>query len=214
MVPFIVFVSGVAVGVCACKLWDFLKENSMNIDISKYQQEKSVTQPIKVSTGGSSKLDISLLFPIMERYDVDIYAPNCLYILCNKIKSITYKKLLDDIVETTKTGEELIEFINKLHIETFTCPVNFSTNEHIYVSITTIDQLLSSFDVKTDISEPTKKVEMLINSAYMSAINRLKKNFGFELNRLLKAYENKEELVPYYNDIINEIKVSRDFIGA
>ena len=165
-------------------------------------------------TNNTSNLDITPLVSIMRKYNVDITAPNCLYILCNQIKSNTYKSLLDDIIGNTNTGEDLISFINNVNIESFTYPNTASSKGCYFIPITTIDQLLTASAIVSDNSEPKAKVETLINSAYASAADRLKKNFGIEFGKLIKAYEEGRELQSYYNDIIKEIKISRDFMNV
>lgn len=226
MVPIFVFVAGVTVGVGACKLYDFLKNKLNNAgNVREFPQSGSnknrpvvqsvlPVQSTESRSAGITDVDISPLEPIMRNYGVDISAPNCLYILCNLIKSNTYKKLLDDIIGNTRTGEELISYINKVDIETFTYPNSSAVAGKYFVPVSTIDQLLSSSKLVCDTSDPKKKVEILINSAYASAINRLKNNFGIEFGKLIKAYEEGRELQSYYNDLINEIKVSRDFMST
>lgn len=219
MVPFFVFVSGVAVGIGACKLYDVLKKSSDNlgpehVDSSQSLPFRHITQTAQMSTVGEAKLEISALDPIMKQYGVDITAPNCLYILCNQIKSSAYKRLLNDIIKKTNNGNELISFINNIHIETFTYPNTISSKASIYIPITTIDQLLAASTIVSGSSDPKLKVETLINSAYASAIDRLKKCFGVEFGKLIKAYEEGRELQSYYNDIINEIKISKDFLAS
>ena len=218
MVPFFTFVAGVAVGVVVCKLYDILKNDTDTHDAIHIEQTQSRTDkhvaplPVEKNSAATSKLDISPLEPIMEQYGVDITAANCLYILCNKIKSGTYKRLLDDIIEKTRTGEDLISFIKNVHIETFSFPD--SPTGRFFVPISTINQLLSASAISSDKSNPRANVEILINTAYASAIIRLKNNFGFEFSKLIKAYEEGRELQSYYNDIIKELKISRDFLGT
>lgn len=219
MVPFVIFVAGVAVGIGACKLYDVLKSDSetRGAGYIEKQQPKpygSATQPTDSCNTTASKLDISALESIMRQHGVDISSANCLYILCNQIKSNTYKRLLDDIIGKTKTGEDLISFINNVHIETFTFPDAASPKGCFFIPITTIDQLLTASAIATDSTDPKAKVEMLINAAYASAINRLKKNFGIEFSKLINAYEEGHDVQSYYNDIIKEIKISRDFLMA
>lgn len=215
MVPFVIFVAGVAVGIGACKLYDVLKSDSETngtggVDCGESTPHKSVSQ--STESCKAAKLDISSLESIMREHGVDISSANCLYILCNQIKSNTYKRLLDDIIGKTKTGEDLISFINNVHIETFTFPDAASPKGHFFIPITTIDQLLTASAIATDSTDPKAKVEMLINTAYASAINRLKKNFGIEFSKLINAYEEGHDVQSYYNDIIKEIKISRDFL--
>ena len=217
MVPFIIFVAGVAVGIGACKLYDVLKNNPDNsgtghVDLPHANTYGSIIQPTERRTDNTPNLDITPLEPIMKKYNVDITAPNCLYILCNQIKSSTYKSLLDDIIENTKTGSDLISFINNVHIETFIYPNNSSSLGSFFIPITTIDQLLKTSGIVSDFSNPKMNVEMLINSAFASGVDRLKKNFGIEFGKLIKAYEEGRELKSYYNDIIKEIKISREFL--
>lgn len=217
MVPFFIFVAGVAVGIGACKLYDVLKNYPDNRGTTysgtfQPQPNRYVTQSTESHTADSSSLDISPLENIMRKYGVDISIPNCLYILCNQIKSSTYKSLLDEIIENTKTGEDLISFINNVHIETFAYPNSTSSLGSFFIPITTIDQLLKTSGIVSDFSDPKMKVEMLINSAFASGVDRLKKNFGVEFGKLIKAYEEGRELKSYYNDIIKEIKISRDFL--
>lgn len=217
MVPFIIFVAGVAVGIGACKLYDVLKNSPDSAETRHFNSPHintygSIMQPTGRRTNNTSNLDITPLVPIMRRYSVDITAPNCLYILCNQIKSSTYKSLLDDIIENTKTGEDLISYINNVNIESFTYPNTESSKDSYFIPVTTIDQLLTASAIVADFSDPKTKVETLINSAYTSAIDRLKKNFGIEFGKLIKAYEEGRELQSYYNDIIKEIKISRDFM--
>ena len=219
MVPFFTFVAGVAIGVVVCKLYDILKndtdtrDTAIHIEPTQSRTDKHVAPlPVERNSADASKLDISPLEPIMEQYGVDITAANCLYILCNKIKSSTYKRLLDDIIEKTGTGEDLISFIKNVHIETFSFPD--SPTGRFFVPISTINQLLSASAISSDKSNPRANVEILINAAYASAIIRLKNNFGFEFSKLIKAYEEGGELQSYYNDIIKELKISRDFLGT
>lgn len=219
MVPFFIFVAGVAVGIGACKLYDVLKNNpdyrgTTYSGTPQPQPNISVTQHTVRHASNTSSLDISPLGNIMRKYGVDISTPNCLYILCNQIKSSTYKNLLDDIIQNTKTGTDLISFINNVHIETFTYPNDTTSLGCYFIPITTIDQLLTDSAIVSDISNPKMKVEMLINSALASGVDRLKKNFGVEFGKLIKAYEEGRELQSYYNDIIKEIKISRDFLTA
>ena len=219
MVPVIIFVAGVAVGIGAYKLYDILKNDSdtreaIHVEPTQSRVDKYVAQPREKNNADASKLDISSLEPIMRQYGVDITASSCLYILCNKIKSSTYKKLLDDIIEKTKTGEELISFVNSVHIEIFTFPDEPSSQGSLYIPISVIDQLSTSAAVVPNSTDPRMRVQMLINEAYASAINRLKKNFGIEFSKLIKAYEEGRELQCYYDDIIKEIKISRDFLGT
>lgn len=222
MVPVIAFTAGVAVGVGACKLYSFLKNNLNSagnvraLPQAGPNSNRPVAQPVRPAENRSAgtSVDISPLEPIMRKYGVDISAPNCLYILCNLIKSRTYKKLLDDIIDNTKTGEELISYIDKLNIETFAYQDSPTAAGKYFVPVSTVDQLLSSSKLVCDTSDPKKKVEILINSAYASAVNRLKNNFGIEFGKLIKAYEEGRDLQSYYNDLINEIKVSRDFMST
>lgn len=217
MVPFIIFVAGVAVGIGAYKLYDVLKENPQNTGNSQteFSQQKQYREKPQFTDGRNVNIDsfdISPLNSIMSKYGVDTSSPNCLYLLCNQIKSSTYKHLLDDILGSTKTGEELISFINSVHIETFTFPKATSSKGSHSIPISTIDQLFAESKIGLDVYEPQLKVEMLINSAYASAIDRLKNNFGTEFGKLIKAYEEGRELQPYYNDLIKEIKISSDFM--
>ena len=218
MVPILAFVAGVAVGVAVYKLYDILKNDTDTHDAIHIEQTQPRTDkhvaplPVEKNSADTSKLDISPLEPIMEQYGVDITAANCLYILCNKIKSSTYKRLLYDIIEKTRTGEDLISFIKNVHIETFSFPD--SPTGRFFVPISTINQLLSASAISSDKSNPRANVEILINAAYASAIIRLKNNFGFEFSKLIKAYEEGRELRSYYNDIIKELKISRDFLGT
>lgn len=218
MVPFIIFVAGVAVGIGAYKLYDVLKESPQNTgkSLTEFSQPKPYKAKPQFTDSRNVNIDnfdISPLNPIMSKYGVDITSPNCLYILCNQIKSSTYKRLLDGILESTKTGEELISFINSVHIETFTFPKATSSIGSHYIPVSAIDQLFAESKIRLDVYEPQFKIEMLINSAYASAIDRLKNNFGTEFSKLIKAYEEGRELQPYYNDIIKEIKISRDFMN-
>ena len=219
MVPFFTFVAGAVVGIAVCKLYDILKKDSdtrdaaIHIEPTHSRTDKHVAPlPVEKNSADASKLDISSLEPIMKQYGVDITVANCLYILCNKIKSSTYKKLLDDIIGKTETGEELIAFVNSVHIETFSFPD--SPTGRFFVPVSTINQLLSASAISSDKSNPKANVEMLINAAYAAAINRLKSNFGVEFSKLIKAYEEGRDLQSYYNDIIKEIKVSREFLGT
>lgn len=217
MVPIITFIAGVAVGIAAKKLYDILKTGSepcdtKHVDPIQSNAAEHTPKNIDNSNADVSNLDITSLEPIMSQYGVDITASNCLYILYNEIKSRTYKKLLDDIMEKTKTGEELISFINSVHIETFSFPD--SPTGRFFVPVPVINQLLSASAISSDKSDPKANVEILINAAYASAINRLKNNFGFEFSKLIKAYEKGGELQSYYNDIIKEIKLSRDFLDT
>lgn len=59
-----------------------------------------------------------------------------------------------------------------------------------------------------------KKIETLINIAYASAIERLKKNFGGEISKIIKAHGEHKELSSYYNDLINEVQISREFLNG
>ncbi len=217
MVPFVIFVAGVAVGIGACKLYDVLKNDSetrrvKNMGTQQPKPYESVAQSIDTFNATASKLDISALEAIMTQYGVDISSANCLYILCNQIKSSTYKSLLDDVIGKTKTGEDLISFINNVHIETFVFPNSTLSKGCIFIPVTTIDQLLTASAIATDSIDPKAKVEMLINAAYASAIHRLRKNFGTEFSKLINAYEGGHDVQSYYNDIIKEIKISRDFL--
>lgn len=219
MVPFITFVSGVAVGVGACKLYEFLKgngcvpfkENEIHKD---FRNRIAVPQSTTKNYDVSESIDISPLIPIMEEYGVDITATNGLYNLCNKIKSSTYKKLLDDIVEYTHNGDELITFIKNVKIETFEFPHKSSSLVKHTIPISTIDNLLSSSSISKNIDSPIKKIETLINVAYASGIDRLKKNYGVEFGKLISAYENNEDMESYYRDLIKEIEVSRSFLKS
>lgn len=219
MVPFIIFVAGVAVGIGACKLYDVLKNDSETRG-SGYMEKpqpkpyESTAQPTDSCNTTASKLDISALEPIMGQHGVDISSANCLYVLCNQIKSKTYKRILDDIIGKTKTAEDLVSFINNVQIETFAFPDATSPKGCFFIPIATIDQLLTASAIATDSTNPKAKVELLINAAYASAVNRLKNNFGVEFNKLIKAYEEGREVNSYYNDLINEIKISRDFLSA
>lgn len=220
MVPIIIFVAGVAVGIGSCKLYDMLKNDSTNrgarciepqypkSDVSDVQQSKPC------DSQHASDLDISSLESIMRQYGVDITASNCLYLLCSRIKSLTYKKLLDDIVENTQTGEDLISYINSVHVETFAFPTDTSLNGRFFIPIKIIEQLLSTSGIASESTDPKTKVELLINAAYTSAISRLKTNFGVEFSKLIKAYEEGRDLQPFYNDVIKEVGVSRDFLKA
>lgn len=217
MIPYIIFAAGVAVGIGACKLYDMLKDNlearrARYIEPQQPRPHESVLQPTKSCNTPATQLDITSLEPIMRKYGVDISAPNCLYILCKQIKSNTYKSLLNDIIEKTKSGEELISLINNVHIEIFTFPDATSPKGCFFVPTTTIDQLLTASAIVSDNTDSKTKVEILINAAYASAINRLKKNFGYEFGKLIKAYEEGREVQSYYNDLIKEIKISRDFL--
>lgn len=219
MVPIIIFVAGVAVGIGSCKLYDMLKNDSNNrgarcIESQYPKSYVSDVQQSKSCDSHASDLDISSLESIMRRYGVDITASNCLYLLCSRIKSLTYKKLLDDIVENTQTGEDLISYINSVHVETFAFPTGTSLNGRFFMPIATIEQLLSTSGIVSESTDPKTKVELLINAAYTSAISRLKTNFGVELSKLIKAYEEGRDLQPFYNDIIKEVGVSRDFLKA
>lgn len=219
MVPIFIFVAGVAVGIGACKFYDVLKNNQDDngarpLDIPQSQINRYHTQPTERHTANTSSLDISPLENIMKKYGVDISSPNCLYLLCNQIKSSTYKNLLNNIIENTTTGEDLISFINNVHIDTFSFPTANSSLGRYFIPMETIDQLLSESALALDSSEPKMKVETLINWAYASGVARLKKNFGFEFGKLIKAHEEGRDLQTYYNDIIKEIKISRDFMTA
>lgn len=219
MVPFVIFVAGVAVGIGACKLYDMLKSDSETrgagyIEKPQPKPYESTAHTTNSRNTTASKLDISALEPIMRQNGVDISSANCLYILCNQIKSKTYKRILEDIVGKTKTGEDLISFINNVQIETFTFPDAASPKGCFFIPFSTIDQLLTASAITTDSTDPKAKVEMLINAAYASAVNRLKNNFGVEFNKLIKAHEEGREVNSYYNDLINEIKISRDFLSA
>lgn len=217
MVPFIIFVAGVAIGIGACKLYDVLKNDSNSIgtrqmELPQFKPHKSTPQSTERRNVNTSNFDISPLESIMRQYGVDITSPNCLYILCNQIKSSTYKNLLDNIIGSTKTGKDLISFINNVQIETFSFPNAPSSIGRYFVPVTTIDQLINASSIVLGTSDPKVKVETLINSAYASAIDRLKKNFGIEFSKLIKAYEEGRDLQSYYNDIIKEINISRDFM--
>lgn len=219
MIPVIIFVAGVAVGVGACKLYDVLRHYSDPAGAEKTEpqrtiQSSSVAQPIEHHYDTTTKLDISSLESIMKQYGVDISAPNCLYMLCNKIKSNSYKRLLDNIIENTSSGKDLISFIKKINIDVFIFPKAVSSQGCFFIPISTIDQLLTASAIATNCIEPRKKVELLINAAYASAIERFKKNFGNEFGKLIKAEEDGCDVQSYYNDIIKEIKVSRDFLSA
>lgn len=219
MIPIIIFVAGVAVGIGSCKLYDMLKNDSNNrgarcIEPQYPKSYVSDVQQSKSCDSHASDLDISSLESIMRQYGVDITASNCLYLLCSRIKSLTYKKLLDDIVEKTQTGEDLISYINGVHVETFAFPTGTSLNGRFFMPIATIEQLLSTSGIASGSTDPRTKVELLINAAYASSISRLKTNFGVEFSKLIKAHEEGRELQPFYNDIIKEVGVSRDFLKA
>lgn len=217
MIPFIIFVAGVAVGIGTCKLYDALKNNSEThgTRYTEPHQPKpcgTVAQSPDRYNTATSKLDISSLESIMRQYGVDISSANCLYMLCNKIRSNTYKKLLDDIIGKTRTGEDLISFINNVHIETFSFPDEISSKSSFFIPFAAIDQLLTASEIVSDSTDYKVKVEMLINAAYASAIKRLKENFGIEFSKLISAYEEGRDIQSYYNDIIKEIKISYDFL--
>ena len=217
MVPIIIFVAGVAVGIGSCKLYDMLKNDSNNrrtksIEPLLPKSNVSDAPKSKPCNSHASDLDISSLESIMRQFGVDITASNCLYLLCNRIKSLTYKKLLDDIVEKTQTGEELISYINSVHVETFAFPAGTSLNGCFFIPITAIEQLLTTSGIASESADPKTKVELLINAAYTSAISRLKTNFGVEFSKLINAYEEGRGLQPFYDDIIKEVSVSRDFL--
>lgn len=215
MVPIIVFVAGVAVGISICKFYDFIKANQTA------QSNNSHDTPIRPMPGTpsftgqenieTSTLNISSLEPIMRKYNVNIQASNCLYLLCNKIKNVTYKNLLEAIL-ATRSGEELIKYINNVNIETFSFPNTSAPKGRYNIPLPVIDQLLASDSISTGTTDYRKKVETLINAAYAYAVIRVKDNFSFEWRKLIEAHENGNNLEPYYNDLIKEIKLSRDLL--
>ena len=220
MVPFIIFVAGVAVGIGSYKLYDSLKKYPEDMEKNQKEPPQPKSNWIKHQSSDDSSnvnnadFDISPLNHIMSKYGVDITSPNCLYILCNQIKSRTYQCILNDILEHTTTGKDLISFINNIHIETFSFPKATSSIGSVFIPLSTIDILFTESKIAAEVSDPKYKVEMLINMAYASAIDRLKNNFGTEFSKLIRAYEEGRDLQSYYNDIIREIKISRDFISA
>lgn len=218
VIPIAVAIGYIA-GLLSHKLYDVLKNSQGNCEAKYAEPPKAIpreptARPAESRNTSADNFDISSMESIMRKYGVDITVPNCLYILCSKIKSSTYKQLLDYIVENTNTGEDLISYINNAHIETFKFPDAPTLQGKFFIPVATIDQLLTASSIAPDDTDAKTKVELLVNAAYASAINRLKNNFGFEFGKLIKAYEEGRELQPYYNDLIQEIKISRDFLTA
>lgn len=220
MVQVLIFVGGALVGYGLCKLSDVFKDKQNSQESasqtlqshSRSFNEKSTIQ--NRESMRSDLVDISSLAPMMKLYGIDPSAGNSIYLLCNKIKSNTFKKQLDDIVEKTSNGEEFISFLDKTNIDSFAYPNVPDTAGMFHVTKSSIDQLINESGIKNCQLDAYGKIETLINIAYASAIERLKKNFGSEISRILKAAEEQTDLTPYYNDLIKEIQVSREFLNS
>ncbi len=218
MVQVLIFVGGAIVGFGLCKLSEVFKdkqelhESIKPTTLSHSRPNENSTPPINRS-GMSDFIDISSLESMMSRYGVDPSSGNSIYLLCSKIKSHTFKKLLDDIVEKTSNGEEFISFLDKANIDTFVFPKMSDNSGKYCVSKDSIDQLINEAGIKECPLDAYAKIEALINIAYASAIERLKKNFGAEISRLIKAHEDQSDLKSYYNDLIKEVQVSREFLN-
>lgn len=219
MVQVLIFVSGAIVGFGLCKLTEVFKDK---------QDSRETIMPTTFSPSGingntaipinrpeiSDLVDISPLASMMSRYGVDPSSGNSVYLLYNKIKTYTFKKLLDDIVEKTSNGEEFISFLDKANIDTFVFPKASDNTGKYYVSIASIDNLINELGIKDCQLDAYGKIETLINIAYASAIERIKKNFGGEISKLIKAHESQADLTSYYNDLIKEVQVSREFLRS
>lgn len=218
MVQVLIFIGGAIVGYGICKLSDVFKD--------KQNSHPTTSQPI-VSTyrhndNGATQaqnctspdvIDISSLAPMMDRYGIDPSSDNSIYLLCSKIKTDTFKKLLDDIVKNTSNGDELLSYLDNVNIDRFTFPKDLKLSGKYFISKNSIDQLIVEYGIKNCNLDEYGKIETAINMAYASAIERLKKNFGGEISRLIKAHESHSDLTSYYNDLINEVQVSRDFLN-
>ncbi len=219
MVQVLIFVGGAIVGFGLCKLSEIFKDKQDSHEsikpttLSQSRFNENPTTPINRSEI-SDLVDISSLASMMSRYGIDPSSGNSVYLLCSKIKSYTFKKLLDDIVEKTSNGEEFISFLDEANIDTFVFPKASDNAGKYYVSKDSIDQMINESGIKDCQLDAYGKIETLINIAYASAIERLKKNFGGEISRLLKAHEDQTDLTSYYNDLIKEVQVSREFLNT
>lgn len=220
MVQVLIFVGGVLVGYGFCKLSDVFKgkQNSNEFTTQTFQSHRRSLNENATSQNQNSMrfdlVDISSLAPMMSLYGIEPSAGNCIYLLCSKIKSNTFKKLLDDIVENTSNGEEFIAFLDKANIDSFIYPNVSDNTGRFYVTKSSIDQLINESGIRNCQLDAYGKIETLINMAYASAIERLKKNFGSEISRILKAAEEQKDLTSYYNDLIKEVQVSREFLNS
>ncbi len=219
MVQILIFVGGAIVGLGLCKLSEFFKdkqdshESITQTTLSHSRFNENSTGPIH-SSEISDLVDISSLASMMSRYGIDPSSGNSIYLLCSKIKSHTFKNLLDDIVEKTSNGEEFISFLDKANIDTFVFPNASDNTGKYFVSKDSIDQLINESGIKNCQLDAYGKIETLINIAYASAIERLKKNFGGEISKLIKAHEDQTDLTSYYNDLIEEVQISREFLNT
>ncbi|MCM1140909.1 MAG: hypothetical protein NC453_20250 [Muribaculum sp.] len=219
MVPVLTFVGGVIVGYGLCKLSDVFKDKLSSRDFRSYATPNFNHYNATLNAQNSESVnldlvDISSLAPLMSQYGVDPASGNGVYVLCNKIKTETFKKLLEDVIKKTSNGEELISFLDNVNIPTFSFP-KFSSNMGTYtVHKDSIEQLIKDTGINSDCKDVYEKIELLINLSYASAIDRFKKNFGSEITALFKARDNHADLSPYYKDLIMEVQVSRDFLNS
>lgn len=219
MVPVLTFVGGVIVGYGLCKLSDVFKDkqssrNSMPQATPNFNRSDSTITAGNKESANLELVDISSLAPLMSQYGVDPASGNGIYVLCNKIKTETFKKLLEDVVNKTANGEELISFLDNVNIPTFIFSKSSSNMGTYTVTKDSVEQMIKDTGINTDGKDVYGKIELLINLSYASAIERFRKNFGSEISALFKAHENHADLAPYYKDLITEVQVSRDFMNS
>lgn len=219
MVPILTFVGGVIVGYGLCKLSDVFKDKQSSREsipqtTPNFNRCNATPTTQNKESVNLDLVDISSLAPLMSQYGVDPASGNGIYVLCNKIKTDTFKKLLEDIVNNTSNGEELISFLDNVSIPTFNFPQSPSHMGTYTVSKDSIEQLIKDTGINCEGKDVYGKIELLINLSYASAIERFKKNFGSEITALFKAYENHTDMSPYYKDLITEVQVSRDFMNS
>lgn len=218
MIQIAIFIGGAITGLAVYKLYDYLSHNNTNKVDSQNWQKTSVEHYQRkadyVNSDEGSVFNLSVLKPIMSEFGVDINNKDCLYLLLRKIEKVTYEKLLLRFLNETSNPEEMISLLNNLNIGNYQISNYNQFPGGPYMKSNRITQLMEQYNISIDnYASDSYRVETLINVAYSKSIETLKSEFGDLFAKLIDAYENQKDASPYYDDIIKNIKIYRDFLS-
>lgn len=219
MIQFAIFVGGVFVGFATCKLYDYLTDNKDKWKIvhenwdNNTRRHETTSSPMVIHNGEST-FNLSLLRSVMSEFGVDITNRDCLYLLIRRIEKVEYERMLSKIQDETSSAEQLILLLQNLSVFEFKIPIMSPSASGPFIKLSRIDQLLEQNNIsKINLSTTELKVEVLINSAYAKALETLKNEFGDLFTKLIEAHEGNKDMRPYYEQVIHDIKMYRDFLS-
>lgn len=215
MIQFAIFIGGAFVGFAACKLYDYLTDNKDKWNIVHENWDNNNKQhETTVAHNNESTFNLSLLTSVIDEFGIDITNRDCLYLLIRKIEKVSYERMLAKIQDETSSAEQLILLLQNLSVCDFKIPIVSPSVSGPFLKLSRIDQLLEQNNIsKTNLNTTEQKVEVLINSAYTKALETLKNEFGYLFAKLIEAHESNKDVRPYYEQIIHDIKIYRDFLS-